>query len=163
MDQDDWILINLGCGKDLIPNAINVDFCIDHHPDLVHDLEKPLPFEDNFADEIRCNHILEHIKNYSQLVREIHRVLKPKGIWAVRVPEFPCRAAIADPSHVRFFVPESFIHLTDHEMGASTMEELTGLFKILVIESVPQDRGAIDRGTPGSYFTELYVEMECLK
>jgi len=39
-----------------------------------------LPFEDNTFDFILSNQVFEHVKNYSEAISEIRRVLKPNGI-----------------------------------------------------------------------------------
>ena len=59
---------------------------------ITADLESPLakvkmdihniPFEDNTFDVAMCNHVLEHVDDDIQAMREIHRVLKPGG-WAI--------------------------------------------------------------------------------
>ncbi len=56
------------------------------------DLESPLaeyhfdihkiPFDENTFDVIMCNHVLEHVKDEFQVVREFKRVLKKTG-WAI--------------------------------------------------------------------------------
>lgn len=43
------------------------------------DINKPLPFKDNYFDIISANQIIEHIVNTDLLLSEIYRVLKPKG------------------------------------------------------------------------------------
>lgn len=62
-----------------------------------------LPFEDNTFDVIFCNHVLEHIPDDTQAMRELYRVLKPGG-WAVlQIPQDLSRAttfeddSITDP------------------------------------------------------------------
>lgn len=59
---------------------------------LTADLESPLadvhmdihemPFDDNAYDIVFCNHVLEHVDDEMQSLREIYRVLKPGG-WAI--------------------------------------------------------------------------------
>lgn len=56
------------------------------------DLESPLaeyhfdlhevPFDDNKFNVIICNHVMEHVEDYAQCMRELYRVLKPGG-WAI--------------------------------------------------------------------------------
>lgn len=59
---------------------------------ITADLESPLadmhfdvqsiPLEDDFADVILCNHIMEHIEDDLRAMRELHRVLRPGG-WGI--------------------------------------------------------------------------------
>jgi len=41
-----------------------------------------IPFEEESYDVVICNHVLEHIPNDQQAMREIYRILKPGG-WAI--------------------------------------------------------------------------------
>lgn len=45
-----------------------------------------LPFADNSFDKIICSEVLEHIDNYTGVLQEIKRVLKPGGVLAISVP-----------------------------------------------------------------------------
>jgi SAM-dependent methyltransferase len=65
---------------------------------ITADIESPLakvkvdihqiPFSENHFDVVLCNHVLEHVKDDIQALKEIHRVLKPGG-WAIlQVPFF---------------------------------------------------------------------------
>ncbi len=59
---------------------------------LTADLESPLaylhfdvqqiPLEDNYADVIICNHLLEHVDDDKKAMRELFRVMKPGG-WGI--------------------------------------------------------------------------------
>ncbi len=56
------------------------------------DLESPLahlhfdvqqiPLDDNYADVIICNHLLEHVDDDRKAMQELHRILKPGG-WGI--------------------------------------------------------------------------------
>ena len=41
-----------------------------------------LPFSDEVFDTILCNHVLEHVPDDRQALRELHRAMKPGG-WAI--------------------------------------------------------------------------------
>lgn len=65
---------------------------------ITADLESPwakvkmdihqMPFGDNHFDVVLCNHVLEHVDDDIQAMREIHRVLKPGGWSILQVPFF---------------------------------------------------------------------------
>ena len=78
----------------------------------------------------------------------------------IRVPYAFCRAAIADPSHVRQFVPESFFHFLPDNLGPVANRKFWGTFKLIDLEVIKHDRPGIDRGEVGAYLTEIYCELE---
>jgi SAM-dependent methyltransferase len=63
---------------------------------LTADLESPIadmhfdlhqiPLEDNTFDVIFCNHVLEHVEDDHQCMKELFRVLKPGGMAVLQVP-----------------------------------------------------------------------------
>lgn len=65
---------------------------------ITADIESPLakvkmdihamPFADHRFDVVLCNHVLEHVDNDIQAMREIGRVLKPGGFAILQVPFF---------------------------------------------------------------------------
>jgi SAM-dependent methyltransferase len=58
-----------------------------------------LPFRNKWFDAVICNHVLEHVDDDRQAMRELHRVLKPGG-WAIlQVPiALKLLQTIEDPS-----------------------------------------------------------------
>ncbi|HEY0010301.1 MAG TPA: methyltransferase domain-containing protein [Candidatus Paceibacterota bacterium] len=61
---------------------------LDHkaRPDVVHDLEEPLPFPDGAFDHALLINVLEHVYGYRQLLGETARILKPGGSACIVVP-----------------------------------------------------------------------------
>ncbi len=51
-----------------------------------------LPFSDNEFDVIFCNHVLEHIPDDTKAMQELYRVLKPKGMAILQIPQDLSRA-----------------------------------------------------------------------
>jgi len=46
-----------------------------------------LPFLDNQFDIVLCNHVLEHIADDTKAMQELYRILKPKGMAILQVPQ----------------------------------------------------------------------------
>ncbi len=81
--------LNLGCGKFHKEEYINVDISSKVKPDIVCDLNNyPLPFKDNSFEIIEADHVLEHLYNPFQVMKEIHRIAKPNAKVIIRVPHF---------------------------------------------------------------------------
>jgi SAM-dependent methyltransferase len=55
-------------------------------PDIMHDLEKPLPIQDASYDHVLLINVLEHIYKYRELLCEAERVVAPGGTVVVVVP-----------------------------------------------------------------------------
>ena len=63
---------------------------------ITADIESPLakvkmdihqiPFEQNRFDVVLCNHVLEHVRDDIQAMKEIYRVLKPGGFAIMQIP-----------------------------------------------------------------------------
>lgn len=53
--------------------------------DLVSDITQ-IPAEDNSFDAVLCSEVLEHVPNPVQSLKEMYRLLKPKGTLVLTVP-----------------------------------------------------------------------------
>ena len=158
------LCLNLGCGSDYKEGFINCDInpdCDGIKPDKIIDLEKPLPFPSNTVDFVFANQVFEHIKNFVDLMIEIHRILKPNGILEARVPLFPCRAAIADPDHIRFFVPESFGMFCNP--GTHPYFKGRGLFDIVDTQFGYNHYEGMSLQESKDFFTCLLAKLEKVK
>lgn len=74
------------------------------------------PAFDMSIHRVRAIHSLEHMPAGPPRIHvfnEAHRVLMPGGIFEIEVPRFPHDAAVSDPTHVSFFVPDSFVYFTN--------------------------------------------------
>jgi SAM-dependent methyltransferase len=102
------VRIDLGGGTAPKPGFVNLDPV---HGDYKIRAQDPWPFLDYSADAIWASHVMEHIPAGAERIavfNEAHRVLKPGGTFTVIVPLFPWPQAMADPTHVSYWVEESF-------------------------------------------------------
>jgi ubiquinone/menaquinone biosynthesis C-methylase UbiE len=112
MEQGEQINIELGCGTTKQEGKVGIDRLPLKGVDIVHDVENGLGFlPDNSVDEISSSHFLEHINNFEELMREIHRVLKPNGLHIAIVPHFSNPYYYSDYTHKRFFGLYTFDYL----------------------------------------------------
>lgn len=68
--------INFGCGLKKLEGFLNVDVNSEFKPDMIVDVEKPLPFKDKEFDYGLCSHVLEHLNNPTKALNEMIRVCK---------------------------------------------------------------------------------------
>ena len=101
--------LNVGCGEDIKKTSkketwVNLDSLNLKGVDAVHDLNKlPWPFKENTFDKIYASHILEHVDNLIEVMKEIKRVCKNGAKVVIRVPHFSCGVSYRDPTHKRLF------------------------------------------------------------
>jgi len=90
MKKEENIFLNLGCGLDVKLGWKNYDIQpINEHVEYINLNELPLQFEDEYADEIMLDNVLEHLTvNPHDFLKEIHRILKPQGIVTIKVPAY---------------------------------------------------------------------------
>lgn len=80
--------LHLGCGQRRKPGWVNVDLGGD--ADLTLDLREPLPFRDGSCRVVYSEHFLEHLaypEPAGSLLRECRRVLEPRGVLSLGVPD----------------------------------------------------------------------------
>jgi SAM-dependent methyltransferase len=92
-------LLDIGCGnspfRHLLDPAISEYQGIDveeaasfgyRNPDTIYYDGKVIPFADESFDALLCTEVLEHVFDPTQLIREMHRVLRPEGFAVVTIP-----------------------------------------------------------------------------
>jgi len=105
--------LNIGCGKDILKDSVNLDIYPFPGVDIVHDIHKRWPFETGAFDQILAHHVLEHCKDLIFVLNEAHRCLMVSGVISIKVPWCLGEWARGDPSHVRFFDHNSFSPFSD--------------------------------------------------
>lgn len=84
LDTKNLLILDLGSfNRRLTENVLNVDLVDDIDTDIVEDICKLVPFEDNMFDVVICTAVLEHVAEPTKIVSDIYRILKPGGIvWS---------------------------------------------------------------------------------
>lgn len=147
-DQENTRSLDLGCGvkpRNLF-EAKN-SFGLDVRDDLALGIKsadlvlEPIPFEDQFFDYVTAYDFLEHIPRvvylperklpFVELMNEIHRVLKPGGIFLSSTPIYPYGATFRDPTHINILTDETFSLYFDDQHRWAQIYGFRGAFKIL--------------------------------
>ncbi len=83
------VRLHLGCGQDhYMPGWINVDAnAFTAKVDLWVDLRNPLPFPENSVDAVYSHHVVEHLADIENHLKDVHRVLKPGGVYRIAGPD----------------------------------------------------------------------------
>jgi len=101
------IKLNIGSGKKNEEGFINIDR--NKPADIIYDLNKfPWPIKDSSISEVRMWHLLEHLDNPLQAMKEIWRICKPNAIVDVKVPWYKRKSVLWNPEHKHDFSPEWF-------------------------------------------------------
>lgn len=107
------VVVELGCGPDKQQGRIGIDVVDLPEVDIVANLEEGLPFfPNNSIDTFYANHVLEHLDHFEEVMREVHRTLKPGGKLILRAPHFSNPFFYSDFTHKRFFGLYSFEYLS---------------------------------------------------
>lgn len=116
--------LDIGCGiGDMLmfrPNTVGVDInkstvshCQSRGLNAHVMAEDSLPFSDGDFDSVLLDNVLEHISEPGQLLTEIRRVLKPKGVVVIGVPGV--RGWHSDPDHKVLYDEKSLSSvMSDH-------------------------------------------------
>lgn len=132
-EQSQRVEILLGCGsrrdkRISFPGhkewkgLVTLDMNAGHKPDFVHDISVlPLPFLDDYADEIHAYEVMEHVGQqgdwhfFFAQWSDLWRILKPDGFFFGTSPHWSSPWAWMDPGHTRAFGPEMMTFLSQDE------------------------------------------------
>lgn len=139
--------LDLGCGA--IPrNPFNAEelFGIDVMENLAGNIKsadlvvEKIPFEDESFDYLTAFDFIEHVPRlvyapnrrnaFVELMNEVHRVLKPGGIFLSHTPAYPHAVAFRDPTHVNIITDETFPYYFDDKVRWASVYGFKGAFSV---------------------------------
>lgn len=106
--------LNLGCGNLRKDGWVNLDIRDLPGVDIVRDVLRGLPFENESFDFIYSNNFLEHIPQEDTiwLMNEMWRVMKFGGTMQHIVPRAGTVSDFQDPTHVSHWNPTTILYFT---------------------------------------------------
>jgi SAM-dependent methyltransferase len=116
--------------EDLANNIVRADLAIEN-----------IPFADNLFDYVTAHDVIEHIPRivylpsrrncFVELMNEIHRVLRPDGLFLSFTPAYPRAEAFRDPTHVNIITEETFGLYFDSQYRWASAYGFKGSFAIV--------------------------------
>jgi SAM-dependent methyltransferase len=112
---------------------------------MVHADACDLPFEDESFDLAVCVHVLEHIPDDRQALREMHRVLRPGGRAVLQVPPSDLAETREDPSvtdpgeRERLFGQYDHVRLCGADYPARIAEAGFDVERVDYVETLDED------------------------
>jgi SAM-dependent methyltransferase len=157
-------VLNLGSGAHPLAGAVNLDSLCSLDPDVTWDLENtPMPFMDSSFGAVCAYHVLEHIHGFVPLINDVWRVLRPGGLFHIKVPYWSGTWAVADPTHVRMFSEHTIYHFAGDNPDCRRSDSAhVGFEHSFDIERLVchRERLSIDERERGfSPFTEMEVKL----
>lgn len=136
-DQQNFSSLDLGCGIEPrnpfgTKNIYGIDIRSSDNPNILSaDLFcSPIPFASDKFDFVCAYDFIEHIPRtviqestrfpFIDLMSEIHRVLKPGGLFYSHTPAYPFKQAFQDPTHVNIITEDTFpIYFCDNDKDSA--------------------------------------------
>jgi SAM-dependent methyltransferase len=105
-----------------------------------------IPVPDESLDCLTAFDVIEHLPRQTErgddnlfigMMNEIHRTLKPGGIFLAVTPCYPSSAAFLDPTHVNIITPDTHKYFSDEAYAKGLNYGFTGGFKTIAVGWYP--------------------------
>ena len=116
------MVLDVGCGKRKAePGAVGIDVSPRSAADIVWDLDDfPWPLETGGFDRIHMSHIVEHVRDLTRTMAEIHRVGRDAADIFIVTPHFSSHNSYTAPTHARHLAARSFQYFTGDDFATFT-------------------------------------------
>jgi SAM-dependent methyltransferase len=107
-------LLDIGCGANKLEGAVGMDINPRTAADVIHDLDElPYPFDDDSFDEVVGRHVIEHVKDPTAVMGELHRITRAGGLVKLVAPHWTNPDFATDLTHRNHLNSYSFRNLTE--------------------------------------------------
>ena len=108
------MVLDVGCGTcKAEPGAVGIDVSPRSAADIIWDLDEfPWPLESDAFERIHMSHVIEHVRDVTRTMAEIHRVGRAGADVFVVTPHFSSHNSYTDPGHLRHLAARSFQYFT---------------------------------------------------
>lgn len=129
--------IDLGGGHAPTPGHLNID--IVDEADIKHDLNTGLPRYIKLkkgVEGIRCHHLVEHLTQIIPMMNDCYEVMNEGALFEISTPLAGTAQYWQDPTHVKGFVPESFLYFRKDSPFEKEQNEygITARFEVVKCE-----------------------------
>lgn len=138
--------LHLGAGNQILEGYINIDNRQLPGINIVRDILRGLPFEDNTIEKVVSENFLEHIPQTEVIwvMNEIWRVLKPGGIAHHVIPLAGTFNDWQDPTHLSRWGVETFDYFTKDHYKNNYYDQAVSPWIIQSLEVLPPKRHTLE-------------------
>ena len=129
-------ILDLGCGNNKMEGSLGLDKQKYPCVDIVYDLDKiPYPFKDSEFDYVNCSHIIEHVAEPFEFLKEICRISKPGAEIRIITPHYTSQLSYSDLTHKYHFGYNTFIWLEQRGIVEIVKHKIyfTDLYRVFLI------------------------------
>ena len=149
-------MLDFGCGIKPYRGLFNVDRYVGvdiavsghdnalKHADAYYD-GKTIPFPDAHFDSMLCSEVLEHVFNIDEILGELRRVVKPRGLALITIPfawdqhEVPYDFARYTEWGIRHLLERHGFRIVAHEKSATYIETVSQLIVAYFYKHMPDN------------------------
>jgi SAM-dependent methyltransferase len=101
--------LNMGCGQRKDPWEFGIDIDSNSKADMLVDLDKfPYPIPDDSFDQVYCSHVIEHLKDWVNAIREMIRITKNGGTIEILTPHCSSVVSFSTVGHINHYAISTF-------------------------------------------------------